>query len=326
VTETIDFPPSPVIGAAAGTQAVTVTQNSATAVETVTQLAQATPVEQAAQVAMAVPAPAQVPAQVPAAAGPPPGDGTSLMQGQVFRDCDNCPDLVVVVPPQGLPPEQVARVKRPADAPPLTAYALGRFEITFDDWARCMAGGGCAALPEDEGWGRNTRPVINVSHEDAVAQYIAWLSRMTGATYRLPTAQEWDFAEAGGGIAMATGVPLIVAQTICASGNYATAAAASSQEAGCADGFPTTAPVGSLKANALGLTDMRGNVWEWVDDCWTPGFTYKVKDSERDCRKRLLRGGAWTSRASLSATPPRGFEDAKRTAKTIGFRVARSLP
>jgi formylglycine-generating enzyme required for sulfatase activity len=243
----------------------------------------------------------------------------------VFRDCENCPDLVVVVPPAGLPAEQVARVKRPADAPPLTAFAIGRFEVTFDDWARCMAGGGCTSQPSDEGWGRNTRPVINVSHEDAVNQYIAWLSRVTGATYRLPSASEWDFAEASGGVVPASGVPLIDSQTICQSGNYV-AAAPSSQEAGCGDGFPATAPAGSFKANSLGLSDMRGNVWEWVSDCWTPGFTYKVKDSERDCRKRLLRGGSWTSRALLSSTPARGFEDALRASKSIGFRVARALP
>lgn len=249
-----------------------------------------------------------------------------MMQGQVFRDCENCPELVVALPPSGLSPEQMARVTRPAGAPPLTAYAVGRFEITFDDWGRCMAGGGCTSLPNDEGWGRNMRPVINVSHDDATTQYVAWLSRMTGVEYRLPTSAEWDFAEMGGGIAPSSSVPLIDAQTICQSGNYATGAGTGAQEAGCADGFPTTAPAGSMKANALGLHDMRGNVWEWVSDCWTPGFTYKVKDSERDCRRRLLRGGSWSSRATLSITAARGFEDAKRATKTIGFRVARSLP
>ena len=225
-----------------------------------------------------------------------------------------------------LPPEQIGRAKIPAGAEPLKPYAIGRFEVTFDDWARCMAGGGCSAQPDDAGWGRNTRPVINVSHDDAVQQYIAWLSSVTGATYRLPTGTEWDFAEEGGGVIPASGVPLIDSQTICQSGNYVSAQASSPQEASCADGFPTTAPAGSFKPNALGLHDMGGNVWEWVSDCWTPGFTFRVKDSERDCRKRLLRGGSWSSRAALSATPPRGFEVATRASKSIGFRVARTLP
>lgn len=320
LTETESFAPpaSPVIGEVAGVAPAPAGAETATG-QTVQTEAVAEP---ASQTAMAVPdtatgiAPATQP--VPAA--------EALLQGQAFRDCANCPDMIVVVPPSGLAPEQVARVKRALGAPALTPFALGRFEVTFDDWARCMAGGGCAALPDDGGWGRNTRPVINVSHDEAAAQYIAWLASATGAAYRLPTSAEWDFAEAGGGVAPQGNVPLIDAQTVCQSGNYSAAASAGPQEAQCADGFPTTAPVGSLKANVLGLHDMRGNVWEWVSDCWTPGFTYKVKDSERDCRKRLLRGGSWSSRAMLSATPARGFEDARRASKSIGFRVARSLP
>lgn len=325
VTENVAFPATPIVNAD-GSNTVTVTTSEQTA--DAESMAQAVPEPDGSAVAPAAPetqVAMAVPQAEPVATVLKPADGAPFVQGQVFRDCENCPDLVVVVPPAGLPAEQVGRVKRPAGAPPLTAYAIGRFEVTFDDWGRCMAGGGCTDVPSDEGWGRNTRPVINVSHEAAVSQYIAWLSKATGATYRLPTASEWDFAEAGGGVMPATGLPLIDAQTICASGNYV-AGAGGADEAGCADGFPTTAPAGSLKANALGLHDMRGNVWEWVDDCWTPGFTYKVKDSERDCRKRLLRGGSWSSRATLSAMPARGFEDAKRATRSIGFRVARALP
>ena len=322
VAEAVPFPSTVIVGATALNQDVTVTENAPAATtalqpQAVPQPDAASAVEAPAQVAVAVtPQPAETPTVKPQ---------TPLVQGQVFRDCENCPDLIVVVPPTGLPAEQLARVRRPVDAPPLQAFAIGRYEITFDDWARCMAGGGCTAQPGDEGWGRNTRPVINVSFDEANAQYLTWLSQVTGTAYRLPSASEWDFAEAGGGVTPATGIPLIDAQTVCQSGNYI-AAPGAAQEAACADGFPTTAPVGSLKANALGLHDMRGNVWEWVSDCWTPGFTYKVKDSERDCRKHLLRGGSWSSRALLSATPARGFEDAKRASKTIGFRVARALP
>ncbi len=333
-TEGFEFPASPVIPSASGTQTTTVAQSEPVAADAVSEPAQSVPLAaeegDGTQVAVAVPVPEPAPEAAsqsePAAVAAAPVAGSAMLQGQVFRDCENCPELVVALPPTGLPPEQMARVTRPAGAPALTAFAVGRFEITFDDWGRCMAGGGCAALPSDEGWGRNARPVINVSHDDATAQYIAWLSRMTGVTYRLPTSAEWDFAEMGGGIAPSSSVPLIDAQTICQSGNYATGAGSGAQDAGCADGFPTTAPAGSMKANALGLHDMRGNVWEWVSDCWTPGFTYKVKDSERDCHRRLLRGGSWSSRATLSNTAARGFEDATRATKTIGFRVARSLP
>lgn len=336
-TESFQYPSPPVVtpdgvltAGAAQTQTKVVTVTTPAQPEAIADTAAPAPAPapapqaaapvQEQQVAMAAPA------SETAAPVVKPSSGAQLVQGQVFRDCENCPDLVVVLPPQGLPPEQIGRAKIPAGAEPLKPYAIGRFEVTFDDWARCMAGGGCSAQPDDAGWGRNTRPVINVSHDDAVQQYIAWLSSVTGATYRLPTGTEWDFAEEGGGVIPASGVPLIDSQTICQSGNYVSAQASSPQEASCADGFPTTAPAGSFKPNALGLHDMRGNVWEWVSDCWTPGFTFRVKDSERDCRKRLLRGGSWSSRAALSATPPRGFEVATRASKSIGFRVARTLP
>jgi len=277
------------------------------------------------QVAMAVPV-VVVPAPAEATPVAKAGSAISLVAGQVFRDCENCPDVVVVVPPKRAIGADEVQVTLKAEMPAVAPFAIGRFEVTFDDWGRCMAGGGCSDIPNDEGWGRNARPVINVSHEMATSQYLTWLSKMTGANYRLPTAAEWDFAEAGAGAIVVSSVTLIDAQTVCQSGNYANSGSAAAGEAACADGFPTTAPAGSLKPNGLGLSDMRGNVWEWVDDCWSPGFKYKPKPSEQDCHKRLLRGGSWSSRALLSAKPAAGFEAVSRTSKTIGFRVARTLP
>jgi formylglycine-generating enzyme required for sulfatase activity len=71
---------------------------------------------------------------------------------------------------------------------------------------------------------------------------------------------------------------------------------------------------------------MRGNVWEWLDDCWTPGFTYKAKPSESDCRRRLLRGGSWSSRAASLSDQLNGWELAAKTKNAIGFRLLRKLP
>ena len=76
-------------------------------------------------------------------------------------------------------------------------FALGRHEVTFAEWDACVAAGGCSHTPEDEGWGRDDRPVINVSWEDA-QQYVAWLSGVTGATYRLPSEAEWEYAARAG--------------------------------------------------------------------------------------------------------------------------------
>jgi formylglycine-generating enzyme required for sulfatase activity len=202
-------------------------------------------------------------------------------------------------------------------------FAIGRFEITFDDWSQCVTAGGCSELPPDAGFGAGARPVINVSYQAIDAQYLPWLSKVSGKSYRLPTSQEWDIAEAGGEAGVNRGLIAPDYQSLCRSANFATTQAGA---VACDDPFPQSAPVGSYQPNAIGLHDMRGNVWEWVSDCWTPGFNYKTKPSERDCRKHVVRGGSWSSQPALGAAAPKGFEDQTRASKTIGFRIARSLP
>lgn len=258
------------------------------------------------QVALAAPQPEAAAEPVPA-----------IVPGQVWTDCEGCPELVAVIAPK--PNAGGMKFAAENETSGLQPFAIGRFEITFDGWARCVAAGACAEMPSDGGWGAGTRPVINVSHSMITEQYLPWLSNITGKAYRLPTSQEWDIAEAGGVAGVNRGASVGTAQALCESANFAAASA-------CDDPFPETAPVGSYRPNAIGLQDMRGNVWEWVSDCWTPGFNYKAKPSERDCRKRLVRGGSWSSQPALSAVAPKGFEDQTRASRSIGFRVARNLP
>jgi formylglycine-generating enzyme required for sulfatase activity len=246
-----------------------------------------------------------------------------LVSGQVFRDCENCPDVVVVVPPARAISASDVQVMPRKEVTDLKPFALGRFEITFDDWAFCVTSGGCKEMPEDAGWGRNTRPVINVSHKMIEEQYLPWLASVTGKAYRLPTSAEWQYAESGADV----GAPMLLDPlTLCQTGNFSATNAGQSGVVACNDGYSTTSPVGVHRPNTIGLHDMRGNVWEWVSDCWTPGFTYKAKPSELECRKRQVRGGSWSSRAELSPEAAKGFEDATRISKTIGFRIARDLP
>ncbi len=251
--------------------------------------------------------------------------GYPLVPGQIFRDCSNCPELVVVVAPKTAQTEAVSVIQS-SEYKPQQPFAIGRMEATFDDWAHCVADGGCTQNPKDEGWGRNTRPVINVSHDQIVAEYLPWLSRVTGVQYRLPSSAEWDHAALGVARQEGGNIVLTDATSLCQSGNFSDTVVPGPGEARCADGFPSTAPAGSLNPNQLGVHDMRGNVWEWVSDCWTPGFTYKVQASEKDCRRHRVRGGSWSSRATLTATALSGFEDAARAKNSIGFRVLRALP
>jgi formylglycine-generating enzyme required for sulfatase activity/uncharacterized caspase-like protein len=238
--------------------------------------------------------------------------------GEEFRDCLECPEMVVVPAGEfmmGSPPGEPGRNK---DEGPqhwvkiARRFAVGKYEVTFAEWDACVADGGCDREPEDEGWGRDDRPVINVSWADA-KQYVAWLSRKTQQSYRLLSEAEWEYvARAGSATTYWWG-----------------------QDVDC-DGCGSqwdnqrTAPVGSFDANGFGLHDTVGNVWEWTEDCWHDSYKGAPKDgsmwlAKGDCQRRVLRGGSW-------ANTPRNVRPAVRywsypflPVATYGFRVARTF-
>ena len=158
------------------------------------------------------PAPAPAPPTAPApaprtAANPPPSAATpparteslrsDVKSGDVFRDCSTCPEMVVV-PAGSFDMGSSTDYEDPLHRVTIAkSFAVGRYEVTFDEWDRCAEEKGCTAQPEDRTWGRGARPVINVSWMDANA-FAAWLSKKTGHTYRLPTEAEWEYAARGG--------------------------------------------------------------------------------------------------------------------------------
>ncbi len=205
-------------------------------------------------------------------------------------------------------------------------FALGRTEVTWDEWLACVGDGGCdsaqsEAAGGDAGWGRGPRPVINVSWEDA-NDYVRWLSEKTGLAYRLPTEAEWEYAARAGAV---TSYAWGDAGPKCDG-----AASNGANFAVCTD--DRTRPVASFPANGFGLHDMAGNVWEWVEDCAHGDYRGAPDDGSAwitDCTAplshRIVRGGSWADNApSLRAARRygRGFDTRDRT---IGFRVARSL-
>ena len=205
--------------------------------------------------------------------------------GTKFRDCPECPELVVV------PGGTIGR-----------AFAVGVYEVTFGEWDACVSGGGCGGYrPEDEGWGRGRRPVINVSWEDAKA-YVGWLSRKTGEEYRLLSESEWEYVARAG-----------------TSTDYWWGDGIGRNRANC-DGCGSrwdnwqTAPVGSFSANGFGLYDVHGNVWEWVEDCW-----------KGNCGRRVLRGGSWNYIPSYLRSAYRYRNSSGYRNFNFGFRVARTL-
>ena len=126
-------------------------------------------------------------------------------------------------------------------------FAVSKFEVTFDDWDACVAYGDCNPVVRDSGWGRGRQPVINVTWDDA-QRYVAWLSRMTGRTYRLLSEAEWEYAARAG------------TQTAYSWGDEIGKGNANCHGCGSQWDRRQTAPVGSFAANAFGLYDMLGNV------------------------------------------------------------------
>jgi formylglycine-generating enzyme required for sulfatase activity len=242
-----------------------------------------------------------------------------VQAGQSFRDCpDGCPDMVVI--PAGSfmmgagetgegPPRRVT-ISKP--------FGVGRFEVTFTEWEACVAAKGCSRTPDDSRWGRGNRPVINVSW-DETKQYVAWLSRKTGKTYRLLTEAEWEYAARAG------------STTNYNWGNDI--GQGNAQCTGCGSPLDEkqTAPVGSFKPNAFGLHDMHGNVWEWVEDCWEGDLSGAPNDGSArrsgcdDDRERVQRGGAFLHGPRVLWSTVRNNYSRDARANGVGFRVARTL-
>lgn len=195
-------------------------------------------------------------------------------------------------------------------------FEIGKFEVTFDEYDRFALATG-QSLPYDQKWGRERRPVINVSWMDA-QNYANWLSQQTGKHYRLPTEAEWEYAARS--IAM----------------NKDEKWAGTSQEEHL-DQYAVfqidrTSLVGGKKPNTLSLYDMSGNVWEWVEDC--RHVTYKGAPSDGsawleanggDCGQRVYRGGSYDGRPRDLRTSDRNWSYAALQIGNVGFRLVRDL-
>jgi formylglycine-generating enzyme required for sulfatase activity len=254
-----------------------------------------------------------------------------------FKDCPECPEMVVVPTGffiMGSPVNEKSRDENEGPQRKVTIsspLAIAKYEVTFAEWDACVNAGGCKHKPDDEGWGRGARPVINISWDDITSQYLPWLSDKAGATYRLLTEAEWEYA------ARATSETKFPFgdddKALCSHANVADLTAhqrySNWTAANCRDGFVNTAPVGSFVANAFGLHDMVGNVWEWVQDCYIGSYRGQPTDgsaaSSGDCSKRALRGGAWIGHPSGVRSASRYWLSPETRDNAFGFRVVRTL-
>jgi formylglycine-generating enzyme required for sulfatase activity len=237
--------------------------------------------------------------------------------GESLRDCPDCPEVIVI--PAGS--FDMGAAATPFDRPVhrvtiAEPFAMSRNEITFDDWDKCVAAGACRFKPDDRGWGRGDRPVINVSWSDA-KEYVAWLAQKTGKAYRLPSEAEWEYAARAG-----TKTP------------FSWGTQVGTRMANCRDcqtGEPVqTLNVGSFPPNAFGLNDMAGNAAEWLEDCWNESYKGAPSDGSAwtsgSCSMRVLRGGSFDTQSAYLKSAARFRYDSDVRYFGNGFRVARKLP
>jgi formylglycine-generating enzyme required for sulfatase activity len=239
-----------------------------------------------------------------------------------FKECAKyCPEMIVIPAGEftmGSPAREQGRYGNEGPQHKVTigkSFAVSKFDVTFSDWDACVMVGGCVTV-FDSGYGRGTKPVINVTWGEA-HQYVVWFSQMTGHPYRLLTEAEWEYAaRAGTTTAYYWGDEIGKGNANCA---------------GCGSQWDSreTSPVGSFKPNKFGLYDMAGNVFQWVQDCYhvdydgapTDGLTW----ASGDCSRRVVRGGSWVNPPQLLRSAIRDGNTAVIRLNDLGFRVGRTL-
>ena len=256
----------------------------------------------------------------------------SGVAGRRFQDCPECPEMVVVPAGsfmQGAPVEEEGSdpTERPVHQVDFaTPFAIGTYEVTFEQWDACVAAGGCGGYEPwtyHVGSSRASRPVRELSWHDAQA-YVAWLSDHTGEAYRLPSESEWEYAARAG-----TTTPFHFGETI--STDQAAYDGSIAYGDGTVGETPLhTSPVGSFPANAWGLHDVHGNVYEWTLDCreWDGDYADAPTDggaSEAgDCDFRSTRGGWFYSPPAEVRSAHRRLGTPDHRDGTAGIRVVRT--
>lgn len=254
-----------------------------------------------------------------------------VQAGRSFRDCDACPEMVEIPTGtfmMGSLEEHGWSQERPIHEVTIEKrYAIGKYEVTFDEWDACVADGGCDGYsPDDNGWGRGRQPVISISLDDAHS-YVDWLAEKTGEDYRLPSEAEWEYAARAG------------TDTLFWWGDEIGVNNAACNRCGSEWDTKQPAPVGTFKPNPFGLYDVVGNVTEWVEDCASDGYENTPTDGSAnlECtgansRLNVMRGGGFSIGETETLKRPerssaRLFNIAmdRTFGNSNGFRVAKSL-
>ena len=231
-----------------------------------------------------------------------------------FYDCANCPWMRAIpagTTPFGSPASEPGRGSDEpvqADVRIERPFAIGVYEVTIAEWNGCVRDNACAKLGN---WAKeNPNPLIpatDISYEDAQA-FLAWLTVKSGRTYRLPTEAEWEYASRGGApTAFPWGDDIAPSQA-----NYDHTARYRGSDTAPYRGYPES--VNAYPANALGLNQMQGNVWEWTSGC-----------TDQSCRMRVIRGGSFESAPDALRSANRFTVPPTKRRQDAGLRVVRDL-
>ncbi len=279
------------------------------------------------------PVPAAQPPAVAVSVGPPPKIAANDAGGEVFKECDECPDMVVVPAGKsmlGSPPGESGRQTFEA-APHLVEiakpFAVGRYAVTFAQWDACYAEGACGHRRlGDLDFGRGKRPAIFATWAEAQL-YVQWLERQTGQPYRLLSEAEWEYAARGCRNLKCAYAPFWFGAIKPELAVYDSRR--SYEGSPKADPRLKTEPVDSGPANPFGLYNMLGNVRQWTQDCWNPAPSAVASNGapvlSGDCSARATRGGSWADEPSKLRAASRDYESVDEGSERIGFRVARDL-
>ena len=276
----------------------------------------------------------------------------------VFRDCNNCPEMVALPTGSYTMGSPLSESGRGVDEGPqheveVRSFALGSYEVTFREWDTCYVAGGCSHKANDLGTPRDRGklPVVNVGWHDA-QEYVNWLTDLTGKNYRLPSEAEWEYAARAGTTTRfwfgdeatkthmdftylpwferlqneEAGTPL---DSKSDSRGYEQLYEPSPQEIS-EEQRGRLSIVGSYPANPWGLHDMNGNVEEWVEDKYHESYNDTLPNASDSTAEvgtyRVLRGGSYGQfpdnlRSASRESRPSNFRHG-----WVGFRVARDLP
>lgn len=279
------------------------------------------------------PVPAAEPPAAAVSVGPPPKIAANDAGGEVFKECDECPEMVVVPAGKavlGSPPGESGRQTFEA-APHVVEiakpFAVGRYAVTFAQWDACYAEGGCGHRRlGDLDFGRGKRPAIFASWSEAQL-YVQWLKGKTGQPYRLLSEAEWEYAARGCKSLKCASAPFWFGAIKPGLAVYDSRRSYDGSPK--ADPRLKTEPVDSGPANPFGLYNMLGNVRQWTQDCWNPAPSAVASNGapvlSGDCSARATRGGSWADEPSKLRAASRDYESVDEGSERIGFRVARDL-